>query len=45
MKGLILNGMANAAGGVGSKEKRDEEEDKKKEAVDLVKRGLMMDMR
>jgi hypothetical protein len=47
MKGLILNGMANnAAGGVGSKEKlEEEEEEKKKEAVDLVKRGLMMDMR
>lgn len=45
MKGLIINGMANASGGVGSKDKREEEEEKKKEAVDLVKRGLMMDMR
>ena len=49
MKGLIVNAMANAffvpqqqgsdgdGGGGGV--------DKKKEAVDLVKKGLMMDMR
>jgi hypothetical protein len=47
MKGLILNAMASAkGGGAGSnKEKREEEEDAKREAVELVKRGLMMDMR
>jgi len=45
MKGLILNGMASAKGAVGSKDKREEEEETKKEAVELVKRGLMMDMR
>ncbi len=47
MKGLILNGMATAKGGgaVGNKDKREEEEETKKEAVELVKRGLMMDMR
>jgi peptide alpha-N-acetyltransferase len=46
MKGLILNGMATArGGGVESKDKREEAEEKKKEAVELVKRGLMMDMR
>ena len=45
MKGLILNGMASGGGGVGSKEKREEEEERKKEAVELVKKGLMMDMR
>lgn len=42
MKGLIVNAMASSrvveADGRG-------EGDKKKEAVDLIKRGLMMDMR
>ena len=54
MKGLIVNAMASAlwggegAGGGGSgggKEGKEPVVDKKKEAVELVKRGLMMDMR
>ena len=44
MKGLILNGMATTTTVVGGK-KREEVEEMKKEAVDLVKKGLMMDMR
>ena len=46
MKGLIVNAMAAAAELRGEKPKKGEEEgDKKKEAVELVKKGLMMDMR
>jgi hypothetical protein len=55
MKGLIVNAMASAlwggegAGGGGSgggkQEGKEPVADKKKEAVELVKRGLMMDMR
>lgn len=50
MKGLIVNAMANSAAARGEKKSKDGEEgdgvgDKKKEAVELVKKGLMMDMR
>mmetsp|Transcript_285 Transcript_285/g.552 ORF Transcript_285/g.552 Transcript_285/m.552 type:complete len:918 (+) Transcript_285:161-2914(+) len=45
MKGLILNGMAISAVGGSKDKKREEGEEMKKEAVELVKRGLMMDMR
>lgn len=53
MKGLILNGMAisnsvagnNGGGGKDKKREEGDREEMKKEAVELVKRGLMMDMR
>jgi len=54
MKGLIVNAMANAAvvffaqqggGGGGDGDGAGAGVDKKKEAVELVKKGLMMDMR
>jgi hypothetical protein len=51
MKGLIVNAMASAlwggegAGNGGSGGGKEPVVDKKKEAVELVKRGLMMDMR
>jgi len=55
MKGLITNAMANLRGSGGDSKdgkkdggkggKKAEEGDKKKEAIELVKKGLMMDMR
>ena len=49
MKGLIVNAMANSAIAAGVKKKDGDDGDspaeKKKEAVELVKKGLMMDMR
>ena len=44
MKGLIVNAMASSNVGIDKKDK-EEEGDRKKEAVELVKKGLMMDMR
>merc|ERR1719375_556788 len=43
MKGLIVNAMANSR--VEADRGEGDKKDKKKEAVDLIKRGLMMDMR
>jgi len=45
MKGLIVNAMANSAAAAQGSKKKEEEGDKKKEAIELVKKGLMMDMR
>ena len=45
MKGLIVNAMAIQATLRGERRAREEEGERKKEAVELVKRGLMMDMR